>query len=114
VAKGIQQFNRHAFFRCHDSIEAVWVEEKSDARFLYQGLLQVGVAFYHVQRGNLRGAAKMMARGKGKLLPFLPVCQGIDVQGLMEQMARCEDALTQSEARWLNDVEWYPEIRLSP
>jgi hypothetical protein len=36
---------------------------------------------------------KMLARGKPKLLPFLPVCQGIDLEGLLAQVEQCEAAL---------------------
>jgi predicted metal-dependent hydrolase len=112
VLKGIDQFNSKAFFRCHDSIEAEWVEEKGDVRYLYQGLLQISVGFYHVQRRNLKGAQKMLERGKGKLLPFLPDCQGIDVKGLLAQVDNCEADLLDVLVNRLVDESWFPQIQL--
>ena len=93
ILEGIRQFNRREFYACHDSIEPVWVDEPGDVRLMYQGLLQTGVAFYHVQGGNWRGTVKMLARGKGKLLPFLPACQGIDLEGLLVEVEQCESVL---------------------
>lgn len=93
VAQGIQQFNRREFYACHDSIEQVWVETAGDERLVYQGLLQIAVAFYHMQQGNWRGALKMLERGRGKLLPFLPACRGVDLAALLVGVERCEAAL---------------------
>jgi CheY-like chemotaxis protein len=111
VELGIDQFNGRAFFRCHDSIEAVWVDEEGDIRVLYQGLIQVSVSFYHVQRRNWRGALKMLARGKGKLLPFLPGCQGIDIKNLLLQVDACETDLRQGTAGGVVHDDWFPQIR---
>ena len=69
------------------------MDEPGDVRLIYQGLLQIAVAFHHVQNGNARGMRKMLARGKGKLLPFLPVCQGIDLERLLLDVERCEAVL---------------------
>jgi len=113
VLKGIEQFNSRAFFRCHDSIESVWVDEQGDVRFMYQGILQISVGFYHVQRGNLRGAAKMMARGKGKLLPFLPGCQGVDLGNLLDGVQRWEHGPRESDLRGAASEGWFPSIRLT-
>jgi predicted metal-dependent hydrolase/CheY-like chemotaxis protein len=93
VMQGIEQFNQRQFYQCHDSVELVWVDEPGDVRLMYQGLLQISVAFYHVQQGNWRGMVKMLARGKGKLLPFLPVCQGVDVGRLLADAEQCESVL---------------------
>jgi hypothetical protein len=111
IRKGIDQFNNRAFYRCHDSIELVWVDEPGDIRLMYQGLLQISVAFYHVQKGNKRGAIKMMARGTGKLLPFLPVCQGIDLQGLLADVERCEEALQDLSPEGMAGFEHFPAIQ---
>jgi hypothetical protein len=112
IRKGIEQFNNRAFYRCHDSIELVWVDEPGDIRLMYQGLLQISVAFYHAQKGNKRGMIKMMARGKGKLLPFLPVCQGIDLQGLLADVERCEAARRELSPEGMADFEGFATIQI--
>jgi predicted metal-dependent hydrolase len=114
VMHGIEQFNRREFYACHDSIELVWVDEPGDVRLMYQGILQIGVAFYQVQQGNWPGMVKMLARGKGKLLPFLPRCQGIDLEGLLAEVERCEAALRELGPEGMGDLDLdlLPDIRL--
>jgi CheY-like chemotaxis protein len=112
---GIKQFNRREFYTCHDTIELVWVDEPGDVRLMYQGLLQVAVAFYHMQRGNWRGMVKMMARGRGKLLLFLPACQGVDLAGLLADVERCEMALRDLGPERMADFDpdLFPTIRVT-
>jgi CheY-like chemotaxis protein len=112
IIEGIAQFNRREFYACHDSIELVWVNEPGDVRLMYQGLLQVGVAFYHVQQGNWPGMLKMMARGKGKLLPFLPTCQGVHLEALLSDIERCEATLNELGPERTATVDRFPIIRL--
>ena len=51
---GIEEFNRQEFFEQHETIEAIWIHEADEVRYLYQGILQVGVGFHHWRRGNWR------------------------------------------------------------
>ena len=90
---GIEQFNRREFFECHETLEALWMEEPGDVRKLYQGVLQVGVAFHHLLRGNYRGAVALLDRGVARLQPFAPECLGIDVAGLIAGARRCRSEL---------------------
>jgi hypothetical protein len=83
LLRGIQEFNRGEYFECHETIEAVWMDEARSIRLLYQGILQVGVALYHIQRQNWRGAMKVLARAIPKLAHFEPGCMGIDVSRLL-------------------------------
>jgi len=56
-------------------------------RELYQGVLQVGVGFYHLERGNYRGTVLSITRGLDRLRRLAPVCQGIDVKRLIVDTA---------------------------
>ncbi len=53
-------------------------------RDLYQGILQVGVAFHHLQNNNFPGAMKMFRRGLPRLRALPEVCQGV----LVAELAR--------------------------
>jgi len=53
--------------------------EARPIRELYQGILQVGVAFHQIQQGNWAGALKLFRRGLPRLRDLPPVCQGIAV-----------------------------------
>lgn len=91
----VAEFNRGEFFECHETLEALWLAEAGPLRRLYQGILQVGVAFHHQRRGNYRGCMHLLGSGIGYLLPYAPHCLGVDVQALLAAAVRCRDALTE-------------------
>ncbi len=82
AAEGARAFNRGEFYRQHDLFEAQWVETLGPVRDLYRAILQVGVAYYQIERGNYRGALKMLQRSVQWLYPLPDNCQGIDVEKL--------------------------------
>lgn len=90
---GIAEFNRGEFFEQHETLEAVWIEEEDPVRYLYQGILQVGVGFHHLSLGNLYGARRLWLRGTTLLKSFTPACMGIDVERLIVETARCVEEL---------------------
>ena len=63
LLEGIAQFNRGEFFAQHETLERLWRAERRDVRRLYQGILQIGVAFHHLRRGNHHGTMYMLTRG---------------------------------------------------
>jgi uncharacterized protein len=54
-------------------------------RYLYQGILLVGVGFYHWRRGNWRGAVAKLTQGIDKLQWFRPACLTVDVERLIRE-----------------------------
>ena len=93
VLKGIEEFNRDEFYECHEYLEEAWMQEPRRVRFLYQGILQVGVGFYHQQNGNWRGATGLLRNGTQRLKEFEPETRGIDVAKLVRQCERCLEEL---------------------
>ncbi len=93
LLRAVEQFNRGEFFECHETLEALWMAEAEPLRRLYQGILQVGVAFHHLRRHNYRGAAFLLASGIGYLTPFAPRCLGVDVAALLAAARQCQAAL---------------------
>src|SRR5918992_5533085 len=87
--KGIEEFNRREFYECHEYLEEAWMQEPRRVRFLYQGILQVGVGFYHQQNGNWRGATGLLRNGTQRLKEFEPETLGIDVARLVRESERC-------------------------
>ncbi|MGE5139749.1 MAG: DUF309 domain-containing protein [Rudaea sp.] len=82
---GLEQFNRGEYWEQHETLEKVWRNENdSSLRNLYKGIIQVGVGFFHLTRGNLPGALKVLARGITYLRPYAPECCGVDVERLLE------------------------------
>jgi predicted metal-dependent hydrolase len=87
LLEGIAQFNRGEFFEQHETLELLWRAEQREVRRLYQGILQIGVAFFHLRRLNHHGTVYMLTRGSAYLAPFAPRCQGVDVQALIDAAA---------------------------
>ena len=89
VIRGFEQFNLGEFFEQHETLEDAWIAETDPVRYLYQGILQVGVGLYHLGRGNLYGAERLIARGLALLESFRPSCMGVDVDRFIAQSSRC-------------------------
>jgi len=82
---GIAQFNAGAYWECHETLEEIWRVEPDPVRYLYQGILQVGVGFYHLRRGNYRGAGNKLTSGLAYLAPSAPACLRVDVARLRSE-----------------------------
>src|SRR5215216_3990797 len=89
VLKGIEEFNKGEFYECHEYLEEAWMQEPGRIRFLYQGILQVGVGFYHLKNGNWRGATGLLRNGTVRLKEFEPETLRIDVARLVRECERC-------------------------
>jgi hypothetical protein len=68
LMEAIDLFNRQAFFECHEVLEDLWRPlAPGPEKTCLQGVLQVGVGFYHWQRGNAVGARNKLQSGLEKL-----------------------------------------------
>lgn len=80
--EGVKKFNAGEYYPQHDLFEEQWVNTDGPVRDLYRAVLQVGVAYYQIERGNYRGALKMLQRSVQWLVILPEVCQGINVAQL--------------------------------
>lgn len=92
-------FNAGAFHACHDVLEDLWRAEARPFRDVYKGVLQVGVAYWHAERGNLRGGRRLALRGVSHLEPFLPEGLGLDLATLVAGARAAADCWGMMEAR---------------
>jgi uncharacterized protein len=108
LRRGIEQFNRGEFFEQHETLELEWLAETDPVRYLYQGILQIGVGFEHLRRGNAHGASSLWKRGIGYLEPFREGCMGVDVDRLVAETERCltELAAGSFESSLIPKVHW--------
>ncbi len=97
AVKGLELFNAGHYFEAHEELETSWRAEKGPIRDLYRGVLQVGVGYYHVQRGNFRGALKMFRRCRQWLDRFPDQCCGIDLQQLRHDYEDVERLLKENK-----------------
>src|SRR5262245_3184676 len=86
---GIELFNSHQFFECHEVLEAIWTHAPGPRRFFLQALIHFAVAFYHNQQANPPGVERQLRKGLKKLAGYLPACEGVDTAALYEAGVRC-------------------------
>lgn len=87
----IRQFDAGEYWECHETLERLWLAEVRPVRGLYQGILQVGIAFHHLVAGNYEGAVKMFRRGLPRLASLPDACMGVEVTALAEAARRVHD-----------------------
>jgi len=94
AAKGIRLFNAGKYFEAHEELEIAWRAERGKIRELYQGILEAGVTYLHIRRGNYRGAVKVYRRSMRWLREWPSICRGVDVARLRQDL---EAAITHVE-----------------
>jgi predicted metal-dependent hydrolase len=116
LIRGIEQFNAHEYFECHETLENLWNAEPGPSRILYKGVLQVGVGCYHFLRGNYKGAIIKLQTGADYLESFAPTCRGIDVAQLISDARKLREVIVAHGPTRLDHVELslLPRIRLLP
>jgi predicted metal-dependent hydrolase len=111
----IEEFNQGLFFECHETLEDLWMDEPRPIRRLYQGILQIGVAFHHLRKARYRPVCTLLARGSAYLKPFAPSCMGVDVAHLLTAAARCLAEVQRLGPDRLDQFDWslIPNIETS-
>ncbi|MFN8386863.1 MAG: DUF309 domain-containing protein [Anaerolineales bacterium] len=86
-----------------------WTRRK--VRDLYRGILQVGVAYLHITRGNYDGAVKVYKRSQRWLKDWADVCRGIHVEELRRD---AEDAINEVMRLGKERIGEFDAARLKP
>lgn len=94
LLEGIRQFNSWRFYECHETLEELWLaEDDPELRGLYHGLIKLTAGFHHLLRNNYRGAMGLWEGGLMLMRPLRPSRLGVDVEGLVTAMERCDETL---------------------
>ena len=56
LQEAIDLFNNQKWYEAHDAFEDIWNDLVGDERQIVQGILQVSVSQFHLNKGNLNGA----------------------------------------------------------
>jgi predicted metal-dependent hydrolase len=86
VHRGAALFNAGLFFEAHEYWEDVWRASGPPERTFYHGLVQAAAACYHVEKGNVHGAAVLLAKARTKLAAYAPRYLGVDVAALLASL----------------------------
>ena len=112
--KGIHEFNEGEFFEQHETLETLWRLTESDIRYLYQGVLLIGVGFYHQQQNNFHGTQAKLAAGIEMLTWFAPACQTVDVADLISRAKVCLEQVRELGRERLQEFDrsTIPQVKL--
>jgi uncharacterized protein len=114
VVEGLRLFNKKQFFESHEELEDAWRDEKGSIRYLYQGVLQAAVTYFHITRGNYEGAVKLYERCMKLLKDYPDVCRGIQVGKLKKDLNDVIQAvqglgserIKEFDTSLFKDIEW--------
>ena len=77
--EAVNSFNSEKWYLAHDLFEELWHQASGDIRELFQAIIQISVAEYHLENGNTRGAILLMAEGLNHLLATASLRAGYDL-----------------------------------
>ncbi len=114
LLQSIEEFKRGEYFEQHETLETLWRATRTPTRGLYHGILQIGVGFHHLRRGNFHGAVVLLEEGIERLRPFAPSCQSVDVARLIADATRARERVLALGPDRLADFDWSlaPTVRL--
>ncbi len=119
--RGIELFNEGHYFEAHEELEAAWRDEQGNVRRLYQGILEAGVTYLHITRGNYWGALKVYKRSMRWLRDWPDRCRGVDVGQLRRDLNAAiaeverlgENGMAAFDRSLLKAVKWNEETALN-
>jgi ribosomal protein S18 acetylase RimI-like enzyme len=80
---GLELARRGEFFEAHEAFEVVWRRAEAGERDFYQGLVHTVVAWLQAERRNEVGCRRQLEKARGRLTPYAPSHEGLDVSGLL-------------------------------
>ena len=111
---GIRLFNAGQFYECHHALEDIWRAERDPIRYLYQGILQIGVGFHHLRNKNFRGATLLLQGGIDKTSRYRPACMTVDTERLCTEAQHCLDTLHALGRDRITEFPWetVPQVHM--
>lgn len=106
LIEGVRLFNAGEYYECHEVLEAIWRDEREPIRYLYQGILQIGVGLHHLRNGNYRGATLLLQDGIDKTKRFTPRCMSIETDVLCRNAQACLDLIRTLGREGLDQFDW--------
>ncbi len=87
------KFNEGDYYTCHDLLEDIWMTDKEN--YFLKGLLQMTVAIYHYEYGNVKGARLMMTAGHKYIQKYRPNYWGVDLEYVNSFIEECLSIIPQ-------------------
>jgi uncharacterized protein len=80
-------FNEGDYYTCHDLLEEMWLTDRGN--WFLKGLLQMSVAIYHYEYGNVKGARAMMQVAHDYLQDYRPKHWSLHLEPVIEFIEEC-------------------------
>jgi hypothetical protein len=94
LTAGLHHYNAAEYFAAHEAWESVWLTAPQPEKLFLQALIQVTVAFHHLQRSNPLGATRLLTAALHKLEPYPPDFATLNVPLLRDDIRAHLRALT--------------------
>jgi uncharacterized protein len=88
--RGLAEIRAGRYFEAHEELETAWRAAPVEERDFFQGLVHVAVAWYQAGRGRPVATARQLEKATRRLGPFAPSHRGVDVEGLLLQIAAAQ------------------------
>ena len=108
----INLFNNHEWYEAHDAFEEIWNSVDGDERQVIQGILQISVSQFHLNKGNLNGATILLGEGLGRIKTRTNINLGIDLKSFCRCLENLLRKLQYNENLNENDKPFLKTIRL--
>ncbi|UII55391.1 DUF309 domain-containing protein [Cytobacillus spongiae] len=103
------KFNEGDYYTCHDLLEEMWMTDKGN--LFLKGLLQMSVAIYHYEYGNIKGARLMMSCAHEYLQSYRPLHWGLDLEEVYHFINACMSLFPKNLDRVpFEDVNKLPQL----
>lgn len=96
--EGIAEFNAGRHWHAHEAWEHLWLGLEGDDKLFVQGLIMAAAMLHQYGRGVERGVVNHWANVQRRLPKHAPRKWGIDVAGLLEQLAGLAEPVVLGEA----------------
>ena len=111
LEEAIDLFNNQKWYEAHDAFEDIWNDLVGDERQIVQGILQVSVSQFHLNKGNLNGAMILLGEGLGRIrnkvsedleIDLISLC--ISLESLLDKL-HSEIPLNQKDVPFLKKIK---------
>jgi len=99
-------FNNQQWYEAHDAFEDIWNGLQGDERQIIQGILQVSVSQFHLNKGNLNGATILLGEGLGRIKNRVTTNLGIDLVAFCSSLDSLLNKLHSSIPLDQNDIPY--------
>jgi len=110
LEEAIDLFNNQKWYDAHDAFEDIWNDLVGDERQIIQGILQVSVSQFHLNKGNLNGAMILLGEGLGRIRNRVSEDLEIDLILLCSNLESLLDKLHTKIPLDKNDVPYLKKI----